>query len=242
MRRARPLEALAEEPARSALVFDVDGTLAPIVERPQDARVPEPTRELLRALERRFALVACLSGRPSEDAARIVGVPELTYVGTHGLELSAEAPAWRERLEGFAATVEWPPEWSERKGLSLALHYRQAADPAAARQRLEQVAERAREADLRPRFGRMVLEILPPLAADKGSAVAALLAQQSLKRALYAGDDTTDVDAFRALDGLELGIRVAVASSEAPPQLVAAADLVVGTPAELVELLAPLAT
>jgi trehalose 6-phosphate phosphatase len=241
MEAARLLAALAEKPGLSALVFDVDGTLAPIVEDPGDARVPESTRKLLRALTERFALVACVSGRPGDDAARVVGIPELTYVGTHGLELSAEAQPWRERVEAFAASVEWPLGWIENKGLSLALHYRRAEDPEAARQLLEQVAARAEEVNLRPRFGRMVLEVLPPVAADKGTAVATLLALHALPRALYAGDDTTDVDAFRALDGLELGVRVAVASPEAPAQLVAAADLVVPTPAALVELLAPLA-
>jgi trehalose 6-phosphate phosphatase len=237
----RLLANLAEEPGRAALVFDVDGTLAPIVERPEDARVPAPTRRLLRALARRFALVACISGRPGEETARVVGVPQLTYVGTHGLELSSEAQGWRERVEAFAASVDWPPQWIERKGPSVAFHYRRAGDPTAARQRLERIAACAEQAGLRPRFGRMVLEVLPPVAADKGTAVRTLLALRGLERALYAGDDTTDVDAFRALDGLELSLRIAVASVEAPPELIAAADLVVETPAALADLLAPLA-
>jgi trehalose 6-phosphate phosphatase len=87
-----------------------------------------------------------------------------------------------------------------------------------------------------------VLELLPPVEADKGTAVTTLLALHALGRALYAGDDTTDIDAFQALGELELAVRVAVASAEAPPQLVAAADLVVETPAALAELLAPLAS
>jgi trehalose-6-phosphatase len=72
-----------------------------------------------------------------------------------------------------------------------------------------------------------VLEVRPPVEADKGTAVAALLGRASVARALYAGDDTTDVDAFAALDGLELGVKVAVGSAEAPPALLGAADLVV---------------
>ncbi|MGZ4383028.1 MAG: trehalose-phosphatase [Gaiellaceae bacterium] len=240
MQPERTLARLAAEPARAALIFDVDGTLAPIVARPEDARVPDATRALLERLASRFALVACISGRPSEEASRIVGVPELVYVGTHGLELSPEAQPWRDRIEAFAATVDWPPEWVENKGLSLALHYRRAPDPEAARGRLELVATHAEEVNLRARFGRMVLELLPPVAADKGSAVTALLSAHTLARALYAGDDTTDLDAFRALDRLELGVRVAVASTEAPAELVAAADIVAETPAALADLLAPL--
>ena len=82
-----------------------------------------------------------------------------------------------------------------------------------------------------------MLEVRPPVAADKGTAVRALLAQRGLRRALYAGDDTTDLDAFRGLKGLDLSVRIAVASAEGPPALVEAADLVVESPAELVELL-----
>ena len=77
----------------------------------------------------------------------------------------------------------------------------------------------------------------PPIAADKGTAVRALLEQRGLRRALYAGDDTTDLDAFRGLDGLEVSVRIAVASAEGPPKLREAADIVVESPAELAELL-----
>jgi trehalose 6-phosphate phosphatase len=82
-----------------------------------------------------------------------------------------------------------------------------------------------------------VLELLPPLQANKGTAVRRLLAERGLERALYAGDDTTDLDGFRALDSIELGVRVAVASPEGPRELQEAADLVVEDPAGLRELL-----
>ena len=77
----------------------------------------------------------------------------------------------------------------------------------------------------------------PPVAADKGTAVRALLEPRGLRRALYAGDDTTDLDAFRGLDGLDVSVRIAVASVEGPPELREAADIVVESPAALVELL-----
>ena len=234
MAAATLLGRLAAEPERAALLLDVDGTLAPIVERPEDAAVPEETRVELRRLAARYALVACISGRPSDDAARIVGLPELVYVGEHGLELAPEAECWREQLEEFARTVDWP---AERKRLSVSFHWRTAPDPGAAEALLARAAERARGAGLRPRFGRMVLEIRPPIDADKGTAVRALLEERGLRRALYAGDDTTDLDAFRGLDGLELAVRVALSSSEGPYELSAAADLVVDGPEALLELL-----
>jgi trehalose-6-phosphatase len=82
-----------------------------------------------------------------------------------------------------------------------------------------------------------VLEIRPPVAADKGTAVRALVTRAGVGLALYAGDDTTDLDGFRGLDGLELGVRVAVDSGEAPPELIEAADLVVAGPDGVLALL-----
>jgi trehalose 6-phosphate phosphatase len=230
-----PLAQLAQEPERAALLFDVDGVLAPIVPRPEDARVPSETREELRRLATHYALVACVSGRPGDEARRIVGVDELVYVGEHGLELEPEASAWAGRMRAFAdANAEWP---AERKRLTLSYHWRTADDEQAALATLERLAERAREAGLVPRWGRKVLELRPPIGAHKGTAVLQLLTQRNLERALYAGDDTTDLDAFRALDGLELAVRIAVASAEGPRELREGADLVVDSPAEFADLL-----
>jgi trehalose 6-phosphate phosphatase len=228
------LARLAAEPERAALLLDVDGTLAPIVARPEDAAVPEEARSELRRLAERYALVGCVSGRPSADAERVVGVPGLVYVGEHGLELAPEALAWRARLDEFVREVDWA---AERKPLSVSFHWRTAPDPEAAETYLERVAERALAAGMRPRFGRKVLEIRPPVEADKGSAVRALLAERGLNRALYAGDDSTDLDAFRGLDGLEVAVRIAIASAEGPEDLAVAADLVLGGPDALLELL-----
>jgi trehalose 6-phosphate phosphatase len=229
------LAALAEDPGRAAILLDVDGVLAPIVAVPHDAEVPEETRAELRRLHGRYALVACVSGRSSADARRIVGVDELVYVGEHGLELAPEAREWSGRLQDFAATVDWDDV--ERKPLTVSFHYRRAADEGEALAMLDAVATRARNEGLVARFGRKVLELRPPVGAHKGTAVAQLLAERDLERALYAGDDTTDLDAFAAVAALALGIRVAVASAEGPSELREAADVVVGGPAELLELL-----
>jgi trehalose 6-phosphate phosphatase len=229
------LARLAEEPRRAALLLDVDGVLAPIVPVPHEASVPEETRAELRRLHGRYALVACISGRSGADARRVVGVDELVYVGEHGLELEPEAAAWSERLLAFAATVDW--EDVERKPLTVTFHYRRAASEAEALVLLEAVAARARHEGLVARFGRKVLELRPPIGAHKGTAVAHLLRERGLRRALYAGDDTTDLDAFRAVEGLELGVRVAVASPEGPTELREAADIVVDGPAEVLDVL-----
>jgi trehalose 6-phosphate phosphatase len=229
------LARLTSEPKRAAVLLDVDGALAPIVPRPEDARVPPETQEELRRLHGRYALVACISGRAGEDAKRVVGVPELVYVGNHGLELDPEADAWRARLTRFLAETTWPR--TEDKGLSAALHYRDVEDEAGAKDALDEIAAKAQAQGFVTRYGRKVLEVLPPLHANKGTAVKLLLADRGIRRALYAGDDTTDLDAFRALDGLEVAVRIAVASLEGPPELRAAADVVVDGPRELLAVL-----
>ena len=237
MDAAVSLAHLAEAPERAAILLDVDGTLAPIVRRPEDASVPEETRAELRRLTGRYALVACVTGRRSHDARNVVGVDELVYVGEHGLELVPEAEAWVGRLDEFVESTGWP---AEHKRLTAAFHYREHPEPEVAEAELQHVAEQAAAAGLRTRWGRMVLEVLPPIDATKGTAVRRLLDMRGLRRALYAGDDTTDVDAFVALDGLELAVRVAISSAEGPSRLGTLADIVLGGPEELIELLARL--
>ncbi len=179
--------------------------------------------------------MACVSGRTADDAARVVGVSGIRYVGEHGLELDPSADDWAKRLAAFATTVDWPAEPGKR--LTLAFHYRSADDEAAAVRVLGEVADRALAEGLRPRWGKKVLEVRPPLDTDKGSAVRQLLDSAGLRRALYAGDDATDLDAFGGLDGLEVAVRVAVLSEESPTGLGDCADLVVGSPGELLALL-----
>lgn len=229
------LERLAAGPQLAGLFLDFDGVLAPIVARPDDASPPPETRRELARLAARYALVAVVSGRAREDVERRVGVDGVVFVGSHGLDLDPHADEWRARIGAFADDAGWPD--TEHKGLTVTLHYRRAEDEQAAVGALEEIAARARADGLVARFGRKMLEILPPIDANKGTAVRRLLAQAGLERALVAGDDTTDIDAFHAVDGLELAVRVAVAADESPPELRAAADVVVASPGEFLALL-----
>jgi trehalose 6-phosphate phosphatase len=233
------LAPLREAPEQAALLFDVDGTIAPIAPRPELAFVPAETKLELARLAARYLLVACISGRSSEEAEALVGVEGIRYVGNHGLELDERAAELTDQIAAFRDSVALPVE---DKGLSLSYHFRGAKDEEAARAELEEVADRARTEGLDPRWGRKVLEIRPPVAADKGTAVTALLASVPARLALYAGDDTTDLDAFEGLAraGLDRAVRVAVESEEGPAELLAAADLVVVGPAQLASLLATL--
>jgi trehalose-phosphatase len=231
------LAQLAADPAEAGLFLDFDGVLAPIVERPEDAVPPPETRAELERLGGRYALVAVVSGREGDDVRARVGVEGVVCVGSHGLELAPQADRWRRTLAGFAASAPWPPEEIEVKGLTIAFHFRSRQDEQEAVRELDAIAEAATRDGLMARYGRKVLEVLPPVGSNKGTAVRQLLEERGLRRALAAGDDTTDLDSFAALDGLEVAVRVAVASPEAPSALIEAADLVVESTDEFLVLL-----
>jgi len=228
---------LAADPARAGLFLDFDGVLAPIVERPEDAAAPPETRKELERLVARYAVVAVVSGRAGDDVRARLGVDGVVCVGSHGLELEPRADRWRRMLSAFAADAPWPPEDIELKGVAVAFHFRGRDDERQAVRELDAIAEAATCQGLIARYGRKVLEVLPPIGSNKGTAVRHLLEEHRLTRALAAGDDTTDLDSFAALNGLDLAVRVAVASAEAPSALLDAADIRVESPGEFLELL-----
>jgi trehalose 6-phosphate phosphatase len=234
------LARLAAEPDQAGLFLDFDGVLAPIVARPEDAAPSPEMRAELERLVGRYALVSVVSGRAGDDVRTRVGVDGVVCVGSHGLELEPQAERWRRVLAAFAADAPWSPDEIEVKGLAVAFHFRGHADERQAVRELDAIADSAREQGLLARYGRKVLEVLPPVGSHKGTAVRRLLEEHGLSRALAAGDDTTDLDSFAALDDLELAVRVAVASPESPSALLDAADLVVGSTDEFLTLLSKL--
>ncbi len=231
------LRQLGAAPEETGLFLDFDGVLAPIVARREDAVAPPETRAELERLAARYALVAVVSGRAGEDVRARIGVDGVVCVGSHGLEAEPLAERWRGALAAFAADAPWPPNAIEAKGLAVAFHFRDRDDEAAAVRELDRIADAARDEGLVARYGRKVLEVLPPIDANKGTAVRRMLKERGLRRALAAGDDTTDLDAFAALDGLDVALRVAVGSAEAPAALLDAADVVVRSTDEFLALL-----
>ena len=227
------------EPEQAAVLLDIDGTLAPIVKRPEEAAVPAETRAELQRLTGRYGLVACVSGRTSQDARALVGVDGVEYAGVHGLEGDPEAERFKPQLQAFAERIAWPWRVESKAGITLAFHYREATDQQDAERRAREVAQAAEDAGLRAQQGRRIVEVGPPVEVDKGTAVHRLLDGRPLTRALYAGDDTTDLDAFRGLDeaGLDVALKVSVGSPEMNPALLTRADLVVDGPGELLRLL-----
>ncbi len=262
-----PLAQLRANPRRSAILTDVDGTLAPIVERPEQAAVPPRASELLAELSHGYGLVGCVSGRRAEEARRLVGVEEISYAGNHGLELllpGDERPrpdpsiAGRERdaerfLAGLGGELAGAGLRVEDKGPIQALHWRGAGDESAAEARAHEIAAAAERAGLHPHWGRKVLELRPLARIGKDTAVRALLSSakprfsaddaQERGFAVYAGDDRTDLDAFRGLRELrdegELGVAICVGivSSEGPPEIAAESDLQVDGPPGWIALL-----
>jgi trehalose 6-phosphate phosphatase len=243
------LEPLRSEPARAAVLLDIDGTLAPIVRHAADAHVPEATRSLLIEIAKRYRVVGCVSGRRAATARQIVSIGTIAYVGNHGGELlrpgstraevDSELAAWTERVRRFAARAYTAEHQrlrvrSEDKDAIAAFHWRGAPDEAAAAAAVQEIARRALQEGLAVHWGRKVLEVRPPVALDKGIGIATLLKSPPtppVATALYVGDDSTDLDAFRGLrslvseGALTTAICAAVSSDEAPPELAAEADL-----------------
>jgi len=259
------LEPLRNQPEAAAVLLDVDGTLAPIVERPEEAIVPEGIRSLLIEISGRYGLLACISGRPATEARRMVSLGSIPYIGNHGAELLepggvepeplGEPPAplaeqLRRHVEELHAPVLAPLRVAvEHKGPIVALHWRGAPDPDQAQRALERVAEEAAAQGYAVHWGRKVLELRQPGLPDKGLGVRELLRRHggpAVRRALYLGDERTDLDAFAALEALreegalELALRVAIGSAEAPPELLERADHVLPSQREVSELLAAL--
>lgn len=225
-------------------MLDFDGTLAEIVARPEQARPVDGARGALIELARRYRSVAIVTGRRSEEVAALLDVPHVTYVGLYGLEDAADELVTAIVPRVQTATVEIAEAWVEDKGVSVAVHYRQAPDPVSARAALLVALQPvATEAGLELIEGKMVLELVPPDRPLKGGAVERLVREHGLQEVLYAGDDHADLDAFDALDRLigsgdvRAAVRVAVRGPETPPALVDGADVVAEGPAGLVELL-----
>ncbi|HEY7836803.1 MAG TPA: trehalose-phosphatase [Solirubrobacteraceae bacterium] len=248
------MEALApirSEPDRAAVLLDIDGTLAPIVRHAGDAHVPEATRTVLIEVSRRYRVVGCVSGRRAATARQIVAIGTIAYIGNHGGELlrpgatrpevDPELEAWTGRVADFAARAETAERQRlrvrfEDKGAIAAFHWRGAPDEEAAERAVREIAEQAEGEGFAVHWGRKVLEVRPPVEFDKGLGIAALVRGEDVDAAVYVGDDTTDLDAFRGLrrlaesGDLETALCVAVGSDEAPPDLAREADLTVDGP------------
>lgn len=254
------LEAFWQRRGEAGLFLDFDGTLSEVVEHADDARPLPEVPALLGALAKRLRVVAVVSGRRAEQLVEWLG-PEVEIWGTHGaqrassgrVEIVEEAAPFTDTMATVlrdaraavdAAGVEGIAV--EDKAVMVTLHYRPAADRATAARTVEQIA-----AALEDRYGvvaspsKAAVELRPPIELSKSTVVTRRAHELSLAAVMYVGDDVVDLAAFDALD--ELGregvvtVRAAVASDEAPPELLERADVVLEGPAGVVGLLSRLA-
>ena len=246
------VRALGAIAPRAGIFCDFDGSLAPIVDDPSKARAIRGAGRVLEKLARRYAAVAVVSGRPVSFLAKRLHPRKVRLVGLYGIEervgrslrVLPEVSAARAAIDRGAERLraELADEqgvFIEHKGLAVSVHFRRARDKESALERAAPiVAKIAKEEGLASvTRGRMVLEISPPVDVNKGDVVRRVIEEKKLAGALVVGDDMGDLPTFRAVDGLDRAIRIAVASDESPPVLIAAADHVVGSPHELMDLL-----
>lgn len=262
----RVVAVLARQPA--GLLTDIDGTISRIAPTPDAATVDPAVAADLARLAGKLAVVAAITGRAATDAARLIGVPRLLYIGNHGLEwrlpatsatpaqtivepaavpyvaLLAETLA---EVERAVAAAGLSGILIENKGVTASIHYRLAPDPVAARVALLPIARALATAHgFRLTEGRLVLELRPPVRISKGTALKALVERHRLAGVVFFGDDVTDLDAMAELRRLReagqlAGLNVGVAVPESPPELHQLADLLVDRVDRATALLAAVA-
>jgi trehalose 6-phosphate phosphatase len=261
---ASPADQAARLSARAdqvALCLDFDGTLSPIVDDPEAARPLTGVVELLGHLADWYAAVALVSGRPADFLAAHASAPGVRYLGLYGLQEFRDGRVWVDpRLEAArpavaaayqdlrdSAAVRESGAFLEDKRYAVAVHTRRVPDRDHWAVPIDRTARQiAGRHGLEVVPGKRVWELRPGVRSDKGDAVRRVIADSGARSVVVAGDDLGDLAAFAAVARVAAaggdGLRVAVRSAEAPPELLDQADLVVDGPPGLRELLERLAT
>lgn len=253
---ARIVEVLSHQPA--GLFSDFDGALSEIAPIPDSAVAYPGAEEAIRAISEQIDVAGIITGRAVDQVARMISIDDLIVVGNHGLEwwnkgerhdhesgvaaIDAITKVLAEVERQLSAQIDVSDLIWENKRLSATIHFRNVDDPAATEALLLPiVVPLAEESGLRCTPGKMIVEIRPQAHVNKGTAIDTLIERNALKSAVYIGDDVTDVDGFRALreqraEGVQT-LAVGVVTPDAHPDVLEHADEVVGSVAELVEVL-----
>jgi trehalose 6-phosphate phosphatase len=252
---AAMIDALVERPTKTVILCDFDGSLSPIVDRPEDAVALPAAIDALGRLAGKVGRLGIVSGRPVEFLACHLPVPGLLFVGMYGMETLADGVSTVDprvltfktavSAAGDAAEAALPGVIVERKGgVSVTLHWR--TTPERVQEVVAVAAELAEQHGLAEWHSRFAIELRPPVAIDKGTAVDTLI--EGFSVAAFAGDDTGDLAAFNALERaasegrLHRAVRIGVESAEMPDTLPSAVDVLVAGPIGLVEVLDAIAT
>ncbi len=224
------------------LIMDVDGTISHTAPTPEQAEVTPLCRQYLSILGQRLALVAAVSGRPAVEVKNMIGIDRMVYIGNHGLERWVEGHSeFTEDAQGYSKLIKAVIKELTRllsiegvriedKGITATIHYRLCHDPQSAKRDIIATLETLPQArSLRVMQGRRAIALIPPVAANKGTATLELIQEYNLHGGLYLGDDVTDIDAFRALHTASRGSKfqgfaIGVTSQEMPETLMAEAD------------------
>lgn len=240
------MQPLIDEPGATIIFLDLDGTIVPIIHRPEDVVLAPAMGRLIRTLAHKYLAVAIVSGRPATEAKRIAGNSEIAIIGNHGFETllpghasmvcdeaQPHVPDVRELVKYLKSLL---PAVNlgitvDDKTATASIHYRRSGDPEKAldfiRGKIYPLIEKL---GLEAREGRMVVDVRPPVAIDKGVAIGRLMDRLNATRALYAGDDTTDVDALKELRRRrkkQVVVGIGVISDEMPSELLRYSDLMV---------------
>lgn len=223
------------------LFTDIDGTISWTAPTPAQAQVSPICRYYLPLLTKTLALVAVISGRPVAQMREMLGIEGIVYIGNHGFErwelgrvrlgneISQYSAVIEATLQELKPVLAIEGVFFDNKGVTASIHYRLCRDrEAARRQILATLAQSSAAKGLLAIQGKMVIDLRPPLPINKGSATLDLIREHKLRRAIYLGDDLTDVDAFRAIHEANAsnfkGLAIGVISREAPPEVEVEAD------------------
>ena len=227
---------------RWGLFCDIDGTISDIAPRPEQARVRPGAKRALEELGEQLTAVAVVTGRDMKEALSMVGAENIVYFGTHGLErwedgeltVAPEAEPHRDRLRNataeLTARLTLPGIVVQTKQVGLSIHYRIATDPESTRAAILEAVESTGAGDwMLVRDGRMVVELLLPVAIDKGTSLRAFVNERDLNGALVLGDDVTDVNMFRAAAEMQAGgsvkaVNIGVVEDETPAEVMEATE------------------
>ena len=237
----KPIQEILER-VPFGLITDVDGTISKTAPTPQQARVSPLCQHYLLKLSSHLALVAAISGRPASQAKEMVGIDSMVYIGNHGLERwrggKTEFPdsthdysrVIKPVIKELTSLLSSEGISIEDKGVTATIHYRLSPEPQLAERKILNALNASTWAkSLRVIRGKMSFNLLPPIEANKGTAVMDLIREYNLQGGIYLGDDYTDIDAFRAIhtacrDRNFQGLAIGIISSETPEKLGTEAD------------------